>query len=201
MSECLNAVGFVFNSVKTYIKHDKYSKYINDCCQKCNLKKNNCKITGFLLNSCGNCNDNSQYKICIFRLKKENFVSSSLDISTGVEDAWENFKKNISEQKNGNFVISVTKKNKLHSFYANMIKSKKCKCCETIILYFKYNIISLFVNDNNNIYNNSANNNINSCDVISANIVSNITYNLKNCEYDTVRFFNSSEYTYTPIVI
>lgn len=198
MSECLNAVGFVFNSVKTYIKYDKYSKYINENCQKCNLKKK-CEITGFLINNCGNCNNNSQYKICIFKLKKEDFVSSSLDISTGAEDAWENFKKNIINQKNGNFVISVTKKNKLHSFYANMIKSKKCKCCETIILYFKYNIISLFINDN--ILNNSENNNINEYNTISANIASNITYNLKNCEYDTVRFFNSSEYTYTPIII
>ena len=35
MTECLNAVGFVFNSVKTYIKTDKSCKYSKYYCQNC----------------------------------------------------------------------------------------------------------------------------------------------------------------------
>ncbi len=206
MSECLNAVGFIFNSVKTCIKKDKSCKYANSFCQNCIYA--NAKIPSFnvpgTLSPCNKCVNNTQYKICIFKLKKEHFVSSSLAISTSVENAWEEFKKNIIYQKNGNFVISITKcDNTLHSFYANMIKSKKCDCCDAIILYFKYNIISM--NDYSHI--NLSNypytiepSQTNPYNNICANYESNITYNLKSGLYKSVKFFNSSYYNYSNYV-
>jgi len=208
MSECLNAVGFVFNSVKTYIKKDNNNKYSRYYCQECawidkNKIGHNNPIPGYL-SQCSKCTNNSQYKICIFKLKKENFISSSLNIATSNDDAWEEFKKNIIYQRNGNFVISVTKNNKLHSFYANMIKAKKCKCCEAILLYFKYNIISMLSCYSQFMEKQITQEEINPYQIYSipyntvcANICSNITYDLKSCEYQNVKFFISPNYTFT----
>lgn len=207
MSECLNAVGFIFNSVKTYIKKDKSCKYINSYCQNCSCNNqnynNNCNsnivnING-MISPCNKCTNNTQYKVCIFKLKKEHFVSSSLAISTSKEDAWEEFKKNIIYQRNGNFVISITKNdNTLHSFYANMIKAKKCTCCDSIILYFKYNIISLIpcsqLNSVN--YEDISQPTPSQYNNVCANYESNITYNLKSGLYKSIRFYNSSNYNY-----
>lgn len=212
MSECLNAVGFIFNSVKTYIKKDKYCKYINSYCQNCACNNEGCGIecnptiltVPGKLSPCNKCTFNSQYKICIFKLKKEHFVSSTLAISTSTQDAWDEFKKNIIYQRNGNFVISVTKCNNiLHSFYANMIKAKKCECCDAIILYFKYNIISLLdcqqlTNPTN--YPDETQPQQNPYNTVCANLESNITYNLKSGLYKSVKFFNSPYYNYSNYV-
>lgn len=212
MSECLNAVGFVFNSVKTYIKKDIDCKYANSYCQNCLCNNKNCetqcisninKIPG-TISPCNKCTFNTQYKICIFKLKREYFVSSSLAIATSTQDAWEEFKKNIIYQKNGNFVISITKcDNTLHSFYANMIKAKKCNCCDAVLVYFKYNIISLVPCTqltNPFDYPDVAQPQIPPYNNICANYESNITYNLKSGLYKSVRFFNSSNYNYTNFV-
>lgn len=208
MSECLNAVGFIFNSVKTFIKKDKFCKYSSSYCQNCtscglNNNPTMMKVPG-TISPCNKCTSNSQYKICIFKLKKSHFVSSSLGISTSVENAWEEFKKNIIYQRNGNFVISITKcDNTLHSFYANMIKAKKCSCCDAIILYFKYNIISLtpcnqLTNPTN--YPDETQPEAYPYNNICANYESNITYNLKSGLYKSVKFFNSSNYNYSNYV-
>ena len=86
MVPCLNAVGFVFDKVKTYIKKDKSQKYIKYFCQECawiNKKNTGCgePIAGMIM-PCNKCTSNTQYKICIFKLKKEHFISSSLGIAT-----------------------------------------------------------------------------------------------------------------------
>jgi len=156
------------------------------------------------LSPCNKCTSNTQYKICIFKLKKEHFVSSTLAISTSTQDAWEEFKKNIIYQRNGNFVISVTKcDNTLHSFYANMIKAKKCGCCDAIILYFKYNIISLppCPQLSNPVdYPDVSQPQQNPYNSVCANYESNITYNLKSGLYKSVKFFNSPSYNYSNYV-
>ncbi len=204
MSECLNTVGFVFNSVKTYIKKDKSCKYTKFYCQDC-AYTNACEVgcakpLPGVISPCNKCTNNTQYKICIFKLKKDELVSSSISISTSLEDSWEQFKKNIIYQRNGNFVISITdSNNKLHSFWANLIKAKKCGCCEAVILYFKYNIISLippqflsnpyvppdvYVPPPSPYYS------------VCANKASNISYNLKSNTYKSVRFYNSQNYSF-----
>lgn len=197
MTESLNTVGFVFDKVKTYIKKDKLCKYTNYYCQICKRTNNG------ILSSCNKCNNNSQYKICIFKLKKQNFISSTLGIASDKLNAWELFKSNIIYQKNGNFVISVTDScNKSHSFYANMINSKKCSCCDSIFLYFKYNIITNIPGDQIQYYASHPPDVVlpNSSNfpyvVVSANSNSNITYNLKSREYNTVRFYNSQNYSF-----
>lgn len=216
MSEYLNAVGFIFNKVKTLIKKDNSCKYGKYYCQECAWINQKCFSSNSVCNTCSN---NSQYKIVIFKLKKEHFVSSSLGIATNFNDAWEEFKKNIIYQKNGNYVISVSKNNKSHSFYANLIKAKKCDCCDSVLLYFKYNIITMLscyeqftncqsnniTNQNDNIdynnyldQNNYLNQNNNAYLIAYANINANIAYNLKSDDYYNVKFFCSSTYEYKP---
>jgi hypothetical protein len=205
MSEYLNAVGFIFNKVKTLIKKDNLCKYGNYYCQECVWLNNRPNSLG---KSCNSCYNNSQYKIVIFKLKKEHFISSSLGIASNFDEAWDQFRKNIIYQKNGNYVISVGKNNKSHSFYANLIKAKKCKCCDSVLLYFKYNIITMLscydqstkltcYNKYENYYINK-NDSCNPYLVASANINGNIAYDLKSDDYYNVRFFCSSTYEFTP---
>jgi hypothetical protein len=215
MAGCLNAVGFVFDSVKTYIKKDKIGKYTNYYCQNCAFQSetNSCDKSSStnpycetplpgIISPCNKCTNNSQYKICIFKLKKEHFVSSSLGIATGDENAWELFKNAIIYQRNGNFVISVTSghDDKSNSFYANLIKAKKCDCCEAVILYFKYNVISLLPpylqGLTHNIPPDVQINTYFPYNVACANQGSNIAYNLKSCNYKNVKFFYSPNYTF-----
>lgn len=207
MTECLNAVGFVFDSVKTYIKKDKTGKYTKYYCQNCAFQSDSsdkCEapIPGFI-SPCNKCDNNTQYKICIFKLKKENFISSSLGIATSNENAWELFKNSIIYQRNGNFVISVTSEcnNKSHSFYANMIKAKPCDCCDAVILYFKYNIISLLPPYlqalSQNTHPDVKVNTYFPYDISCANQYSNISYNLKSGHYKNVKFFYSPNYKFS----
>jgi hypothetical protein len=197
MTDCLNTVGFVFDKVKTYIKKDKMCRYANSYCQTCVITPSGA------ISPCNTCSNNSQYKVCIFKLKKQHFVSSTLGIASDKHNAWEQFKSNIIYQKNGNFVISVTDScNRSHSFYANMIKAKKCSCCDAILLYFKYNIITHIPGDQIQYVATHPPDVVlpNSTEypyiVACANAHSNITYNLKSNEYKTVRFFNSQNYSF-----
>ena len=135
-TEYLSQIGFVFNKAETHIRCDKNKRYAKNKCQEC------CYYNKFYNQaSCNKCSSSELYKICIFKLSKKDFCLSTLAISTTFDEAWESFKNNILYLVNGNFVISVTKCNKLHSFYANLIKIKTCKCCDVVSLYFKYNII------------------------------------------------------------
>lgn len=91
-------------------------------------------------------NDDNKYKkikICIFKLEKDFFISSTLGISTNYDEAWLNFTIKIIDLINEIFTISVTKCNILHSFHAQLIKTKYCKCCDTIHLHFKYNFVPI----------------------------------------------------------
>jgi hypothetical protein len=127
MCDSINTIGFIFNKSKTIIKCDKKKKYYTNCCA------NNYCI-------------NNLYKICIFKLEEEHFMSSTLNITTDNENAWEAFKNNVGNLLDAFFIISVTKCNKLHSFNAKFIKYKRCDCCNAILLYFKFNIIPFNLN-------------------------------------------------------
>jgi hypothetical protein len=195
----LDAVGFVFDNVKTNIKWDNSCKYSSNRCQMCPQTYPQFNIGKIA--PCNSCSNSTQYKVCIFKLKKEYFVSSSLGISTTFQDAWEQFVNSIIYQTNGNFVISVTKcDNSAHSFYANLLRVKKCSCCDAVILYFKYNIVSLtppalltnpYTGPD---YTSTPTFPINTYKTIGANYESNITWNIKSGLYKTVRFFNSQNY-------
>lgn len=207
MNDCLSSVGFVFDKAKICIKKDKNCRYSNYYCQECAyINPNNVGYTNVIsgtLSPCNKCTNNTQYKICVIKLQKSHFISSSLEISTSFDESWEKFKNSICFQRNGNFVISVGTKIKndgthSHSFNANLIKTKKCNCCEAVILYFKYNIlivpspIQINTDYNGNIMNSNSN------QIVCANSVSNQTYNLKSGDYFNVKFFHSQNYTFTP---
>jgi len=210
MNNCLNSVGFVFDKAKICIRKDTNCRYSNYYCQECAwINPNNIGYTNVksgLLTPCGECANNTQYKICVIKLQKSHFISSSLEISTSFDESWNKFKNSICFQRNGNFVISVTTKcNSSHSFYANLIKAKKCNCCDAVLLYFKYNILfvptpitqpfnpnqldqlNLPEIDLNHMYRS-----------VCANSSSNITYDLKSGDYYNIKFFYSQNYTFTP---
>jgi len=194
MTNSINTIGFIFNKVKTIIKCDKKRKY-----SYCKCSNNFCV--------------NNLYKICVFKLQKENFVSSTLNISTDNEDAWKNFKENIYTLINAFFIISVTKCNFLHSFNAKFINYKKCDCCDAILLYFRFNIIPYNINmdtctnclpvvcDSNipttssiipNYWPSSEYNDNNK---ISYNSMSNFAYkDFKSTVYSDVKFFYNDKY-------
>jgi hypothetical protein len=83
-----------------------------------------------------------------------------------------------------------------------MIKAKKCHCCDSILLYFKYNIITHIPGEQIQYVASPPPDVIlpNSTEfpylVAGANTHSNITYNLKSGEYRTVRFYNSQNYSF-----
>lgn len=195
MNNCVNTIGFIFNCAKVYIKNDKNKKYSKNSCQECGYKKKHCN----------KCNNNENYQICIFKLKKDQLVSSTLGIVINENELWNDFKKNVVNLINGNFVISVTKKSKLHSFYANLCKVKMCDCCDVINLYFKYNVISDLEcynycnNDQFKIYPDNYWTDDNNYQQICANKKSNITYNLKTESYSNIKFYYNNLYTYNPI--
>jgi hypothetical protein len=191
MTECINSTGFIFKSAKVLIKKDKKTKFNKHMCQECSYQKHHSK------KNCNNCYDTNNYKVCVFKLTSNNFVSSCLSIISDNENHWENFKKNIIDQINGNFVISVTKKDILHSFYANLCKIKVCNSCDIVLLYFKYNIIP-GLNCYQQFYcqNNTNNFGINSPSCY--NFLANITYDLKSYEYTNIKFYCSENYTFTP---
>lgn len=200
MSNCVNSSGFIFKSSKTYIKYDKKNRYSSSSCQECSY-------TNSVGSSCNSCRNPNKYQMCIFKLTKEDFVSSTLAISTTEEDAWNNFKKNIVFLKNGNFVISVTKCNKLHSFYANLSKAKVCTCCDVVVLYFKYNILPSLtcyqplMNCMVSCANANACGSVNGLNSeMCVNLFSNITYDLKCGTYTNLKFFYCNLYTYQPQV-
>lgn len=210
MDDNLNSVAFVFDKAKICIKKDKNCRYSNYYCQECAwLNPANTGVISGILSPCNECSNNSQYKICIIKLQKSHFISSSLEISTSFDESWNKFKNSICYQRNGNFVISVTTKcNNSHSFYANLIKAKKCKCCDAVTLYFKYNIIfmsnrTLTASQMQQLRQLQQTTNLDNLvstnyQSISANSASNLTYNLKSGDYHNIKFFYSQNYTFMP---
>jgi len=159
-----------------------------------------------------------RYKLSVFKLSKSDFISSTLDISTNINDAWLSLKNNIINLINSDFIISVTKCNKLHSFGAKLVKVKKFSCCDDISLYFNFNIVPSVSTTCN--YTNSicipltSDSNIptvscypenywpdpesNIYNSPCANIAGNFFYNLENGTYYDVKFYYSNTFCNTP---
>ncbi len=180
---------------------------------------------GFIFSKVKSCikRNKSQFpncKLASFKLEKQDFVSSTLGLSTSQDDAWNNFKENIINLINGIFVISVTKCDVLHSFGAKLVRIKVCKCCDVVYLYFNYNIIPNTFNSNcsgcNNICipltpssevpttscypsnywpNTNAPNKLNDYNTPPcANVAGNFFYNLESTNYYDVKFYYNNTY-------
>jgi hypothetical protein len=160
-----------------------------------------------------------RYKLAQFKLTRNDFCSSTLEITTSPEEAWNSFKSNIYTLINSDFMISVTKCNKLSSFGAKLVKVRKCSCCDDVIgLYFSFNIVPLTPTPCN--YSNSicipltVNSNVPnvSCTPNNywpdpdgpntlqtpANTAGNFFYNLECGTYSDIKFFYQENYCGTP---
>jgi len=148
MFPCINTTAFIFDKVKTSIKHKKQTHH---------HKNNKCHLCSNINEEKRQCDNRQCFKnddILIFKLTKDNFLSSTLAISTSFNESWDFFKLNIYCLINKYFVITLTPhcKNIMHSLYGLLLKIKYCKCCDVISLYFKYNISNeLIINTNTNI--------------------------------------------------
>lgn len=150
MVNCINNLAFIFSKAKTIIKCDNKQKYCDICaCNPSNTYETYvqvCKPKAVGNNYCKKCCNvcevsGNNYKLCIFKLCKSNFISSTLNISFDFDSAWQTFVENVGKLINAYFVISVSKCDELHSFNAKLIKVKNCSCCDAMVLYFKYNFI------------------------------------------------------------
>ena len=90
-----------------------------------------------------NCAKNKNHNFT-FNLKKEDFVLSTLAISTSKEDAWNEFLINIHKYISSQFVISLRKCKSMHSFAACLLKIFIDNDKNYVKLYFKCNVVPSF---------------------------------------------------------
>jgi hypothetical protein len=164
---CINTNAFIFNSGCIRAKknkHTKKKKYIN---------------TG-------------KHKCCVFELYKCNFTSSSVGVSTSIDDAWNVLLSNLLNMIDGYFLISLTNCDsnckKIHYIYSKLRKYKINTEKDKINLYFTYNISPM---ENNQISMNG--------ECLQFN--TDVFYNLKNKKYCNIQFWYDKDYTFTPIKI
>lgn len=184
----INSIAFTFNKAKITVKCDERNKYKKCSCDKCDKYK-------------------ISNNICMIRLKKSEFLSSSLDVSTSPQDAWNSFTKRITSLLYGHFVITLGRNNKFYSIFAQLFKIKTYKD-DSFILYFKYNFIP---------------NNVCTLEpqyLITTNCPKISTYNnnwidpnapiepsinvisfkpLHNCTYHNLKFYCDNSYVFAPI--
>ena len=183
----INSIAFTFNKAKIKVKCDEKNKY-----KKC---------------SCNKCEKYITNNICMIRLCKSQFLSSSLDVSTSKEDAWKSFQANITNLLYAHFVITLGRKGIFYSIFSQLFKIRVYKE-DSYILYFKYNFIP---------------NNVNTVEpqyLITTNCPTVSTYNnnwtdpnapvlpginvvsfekLRNCTYHNLKFYCDNSYVFTPI--
>jgi hypothetical protein len=109
MAQCINTTGFMFNMARLKVKYDKVKNCKPCSCNKCRTYK-------------------VSNNVCMIKLTQEQFVSSTLEITTSKEEAWQSFKDNITSLIYGHFIISLGKNNKhtFHSIFGQLIKVKRC---------------------------------------------------------------------------
>lgn len=173
----ISTIGFMFKSSKVIIKCDEESDHAICSCN---------------YSSCEWCNYNDKNLVSVFKLTREDFITSSLEIATSNEEQWKLLKENISTFYNKAFIISLTKDGIYNSFYSKLINYKECDCCDSIFLYFKYNLIANFFNPCILKINDpcSKNNVCNSGDTTSiVTSIANLTYNLEDGIYRDIKFY------------
>lgn len=176
----ISVIGFMFKSAKVIIKCDEKTDYGESSCNS---------------TTCECCNYNDKNMVSVFKLKKEDFIMSSIDIATSNIEQWNQLNDKIKMFYNKPFIISLTKDGNYNTFYSKLINFKKCDCCDSVFMFFKYNIIA-------NLFNPSINQTINICDgnninklCYSGNTTSlitslaNLTYNLEEGDYKNVKFY------------
>lgn len=185
----INSNGFNFSKTKIEVCNE-YKKVSHD---KCNCKK---------------CVKVSKKNVCVMHLAKNDFLSSTLSVSTSANDAWEQFKYYIPNYIYGNFIISLTRKHVLRSMFAQLIKIKISPCTQIVSLYFKYNFIPnsactgtsnfLVYGDIPNVSSVSNNTNDALNPYINPSIDNNNYAKLCNTTYYNVKFYCDSNYVFTP---
>lgn len=123
VTQCINQNGFNFSQVNVEVYNNYKKKKYKKCkCSKC--------VKYFKNKS-----------MCIMHLCQKNFVSSSLAVATSPEEAWREFKNYLPNYIYGHFNISLTLNGILQSMFAQLVRLKYSKCCQTISLFFRYNFI------------------------------------------------------------
>lgn len=185
----IDTIGFMFKACKVIIKCDEMSDY------------GSCECNPY--NTAEWVNYNDKCLVSVFKLKKQDFITSSIGIATSNEQQWNILLNEIECYYNKPFIISLSKKddcnkkcfylNNYDSFYSKLINSKFCPCCDSLFLFFKFNVVvNLFtsgqtINPFTTIQYNSTSYNGGSNNVVTS--VANLTYDLQNGEYSNVKFY------------
>lgn len=176
----ISTIGFMFKAAKVIIKCDEESDYGSSKCSS---------------SSCEWCNYNDKDLVSVFILKKHDFITSSIDIATSNGEQWILLNEKISSFYNKPFIISLTKDGTYNSFYSKLINSKQCDCCDSIFLYFKYNVIANLFNPTITITNDPCSKSGSNSSCASGGTTSlitslaNLTYNLEEGNYKDVKFY------------
>ena len=170
-------IGFMFKLPKIIIKNDEESDYLNGKPEPVGLEF---------------CNFDDKNKVSVFKLTRDNFISSSIDIPTSKNESWEILNEKITLFVNKPFIISLSKNGSYNSFYSKLINAKTCDCCDDLFLYFKFNFIANLFSPTIKHVNN---NNVNTSELLSSvTSMANLTYNLEEGFYQNVKFyFNSND--------
>jgi hypothetical protein len=162
---CIDSNAFIFNSGCVRAKKSKqrkHKKYSNILKPKC----------------------------CIFELHKSKFASTSLGVSTSIDNAWSILLENLLNMYDGNFLISLTNCDSncktIHHTYSKLKKYTISPHCNKIKLYFTFNINPM---ENNQICMDGK--------CLQFNI--DAFYNLDKKEYCNIQFWHDKNYIYSPI--
>lgn len=170
----INTLGFIFKKSTVIIKHDDVDDYING-------KPNT--------NGVEYSNYNDRNKVSVFKLRRKDFVMSSIDIATSPDESWRILKEKISQYINKPFIIGLLKNGTNNSFYSKLINVKICDCKEQdLFLFFKYNFIAnVFTSNIHNLITDSNYYPENASSRVTS--LSNLVYNLEEGEYQGVKFY------------
>jgi hypothetical protein len=191
ITQCINSNAFNFSkaTVETYYNYKK--------------KRHN---------SCGSTSRRKYIKnksFYVIHLCKNNFLSSTLAVSTSGKEAWDEFKTRIPNYIYALFTVSLGLHNKMHSMLAQLVRIKFSPCNQNVSLFLRYNFIpnpnctfetDFLVNGNLPITRGVTNNAIDSTNPYVPNECINSNNYSKLCDntYYNIKFYCDINYIYTP---